>query len=418
MTVTIKLLNAADSDEVADISSIALERTLRVRHNMARSFELTAPAGNTLLTATYGDDLPNLRRGVRKIVVWEDGDVIFHGRVFLAERTGDGTENLVKVTAFDPWMELGFDADDRAGRPVRDTTGNFITPDFGDDPISGPELAQQILQTSEGTDAEGGAHPGEGPLPIDLVSGDFDAYPDAVDLNPTRLMSWPILCGDFLTELVATGAVDIRMRPLDPADALDPLHMVELSAKSVIGVDRHASVHFDYWTGSHNAAQCRHVEDFSTINNKLYDYLGPPLTGGERFPAGNITPTLADSILTGLGDRINDSRERYGVFMQIRIVDTDSQDVLADANRPLFKQAWAAEQSYRVEPRDMLFITPTPGSFDAPGDFDIGDLITVNVGSDFGLAIAETQRVYGYDKTWSRENVTQLAELLVSADPA
>lgn len=420
MSLVIEIQDLA-SNTLADISELALERKLAVRHNMARSFEITdAPAGDSLFTTMAGDGYPNLHRGIRKLVVWEDGDVIFHGRIWIVERTGDGKDNLVKITAFDPWMELGFDSDERAGRPVRDVTGNFITPDFGADPISGPDLIQQILTNSQQTGDESDPTPGEGPLPIDITSGDFDiTVPPAVDLNPTRIMSWPMLCGDFLTELVNTGVVDIRMRPLDPADALDPYHMVELSAQSVIGTDRHSSVHFDYWTGSRNASGARHVEDFSTINNKLYDYLGPPTANGERFPAGNITPTLADDVITGLGDRIDDSRDLYGTFMQIRIVDTDSEDPLADANRPLFLAGWGAEQSYRVEPRDMLFITPAPGAaalYDAPADFDVGDLITVNVGSAFGLSLAATQRVYGYDKTWSRENVAQLAELLVSAD--
>lgn len=433
MSLVVKLytlgLDPSDdnSTALADISDIAMECKFLPRHNMAHGFEIRGvPAGDSRLTDTTQafDEGPNLRKGDRKLVVWEDGDVIFHGRVWIVERTGDGTQNLVTITAFNPWMELGFESDDRAGRPVRDADGNFITPDFGDVAVSGPQLVLDVLTNSLGTDDESGPSPGEGPLPIHLDSDNFDVdVPPNVDLNPTRIMSWPMQVGDFLTDLVNTGVVDIRMVPIDPDDppaGASPYAMVEVHSGPDLGTDRHSSVHFDYWTGAHNAIECRHVEDFSTINNKLYDYLGPPISTGERFPAGNITPSLADDIVVGLADRISASRARYGTFMQIRITDTDSEDPLATVARPLLKYAWGAEQGYRIEPRDTLFITPAPGGalYDAPSDFDVGDLITVNVGSDFGLPLAATQRVYGYDKTWSPERVVTLGQLLTSADPS
>lgn len=411
MTVSIKLYDL-QSNLLADLSPIAFERTLRVRHNMPRSFTFRARAGDALLA--------DLRRGATKIVVKEDSDVLFHGRAWIVERTGDGTDNWATITAFDPWMELGFDADDRAGRPVRalKAAGGFINPTFnGGAEVSGPDLIYQVLTNSQQTGDESDATPGEGPLPILVDVDNFDIdVPPALDLNPTHIMSWPILIGDFVTQLVDTGVVDVRMRPLDIGESGDDFHMVEIEARSKIGTDRHATVHFDYWTGSKNATECRHVEDFSTVCNKLYDYLGPPSSAGERFPAGNITPTLASPTLS---DAIDASRDLYGVFMQIRLADTSSDD--PDAARPLFEALWSAEQAYRVEPRDMLFLAPAAGAkglFTAPQDFDVGDLVAVNVGGEFGLTLAETQRVYGYDKTWDDLGVAQLSSLLVSADPA
>lgn len=422
MTLTVEL-HDLQSNLLADISDIAFEPRLGVRYNMPRSFQISgAPAGDSRFTATAADTFRNLEVLDRKLIVWEDGEVVFHGRIFIIQRDGDGTQNTVSISAFDPWMETGFDSDEHAGRPVRDATGNFITPDFGADPISGPQLIFDVLTNSQQTGDESDPTPGEGPLPINLDIANFDVdIPPNVDLNPTGIMSWPMSIGDFLTDLVRTGVVDIRMRPIDPAESLDPYAMVDVEAGPDLGTDRHATVHFDYWTGSHNAIACRHIEDGTKMCNKLYDLLGPPLegTGGERFE-GNITPTLADDIMPGLGDRITDSRSRYGTFMQIRVVDYTGTDPQA-ASDPLVRYAWGAEQSYRVSPRDMLFITPAPGAaalYDAPSDFDVGDRITVNVGSDFGLPLAATQRVYGYDKTWSREGVSQLAELLTSADLA
>lgn len=410
-----------DSNELADITAIALEKTLKRRASAATEFEIQAPAGHSLFTATADDGMRNLRKGNRKLVVWEDGDVIFHGRVQGVERNGDGTKNLATITAAQPLAELGYESGDRAGRPVRDETGNFIKPSFtssvpAQDEISGPDLIYQALENSK-VDADESPGPGgEGPLPILVDIDNFDLdVPPAVDLTPAEAMVWPILLGDWIQMLVASGVVDVNERPLDPADAVDPYHMVELFARSSLGTDRSSTVHFDYWTGSRNAAACRHVEDFGPINNKLYDYLGPATQrdDGAFYRAGNITPTLAGMTLAAA---IAASRALYGVFMQIRVVDTFGDSLAA---RPFYIASWNAEQGYRVEPRDLLFITPAPdaaGLFEAPADFDVFDLVAINTGAELGLALAEAQRVYGYDRAWDRNGVARTSQLITSAD--
>lgn len=417
------LLYDLASNELADISTIALEKTLTRQLNQARSFTITAPAGHTLLTTVAGDGYPNLRKGNRKLVVWEAGipNPIFHGRIHTVERNGDGTQNLVTITAFDPLMELGYDPD-RAGRPVRDSTGNFINPSFtgtGIDPttISGPDLIRQILTNSQVSGPESPGPGGEGPLPIDVSSGTFDIdVPPAVDLNCLDTMDWPVLCGDFIQQLVQSGVVDVELTPLDPATALDPYFMVMLSAVSGLGTDKSGTVHFDYFTGALNASACKHVEDWTTVNNKLYDYLGPRID--QSHWKANITPSIAPP---GLATTIAASRALYGgpgggQMMSIRVFDSIGTEF---SSRPLYIALWNAEQGYRVEPRNLLYITPNPDAkalFDALFDYDAGDLIAINTGADFGIALAETQRVYGFTKTWSRENVARVSQLLTSAD--
>src|SRR4051794_19087100 len=103
--ITAKIYDLA-TNELADISSIALEKTLKRRLNLSRSFIIQAPAGHSLLTSTAGDGYPNLRKGNRKLIVWDDGDgpgdqPIFHGRIFGVERNGNGTQNLATITGFD-----------------------------------------------------------------------------------------------------------------------------------------------------------------------------------------------------------------------------------------------------------------------------------------------------------------------------
>lgn len=421
-SLVVKLYDLA-STELADITAIAFEPSLEVdmEHCGPWQFTLTCPAGHSLLTAAAGDGYPNLRKLNRKLIVWEKGTVIFHGRVFIVDRVGDGRENLVKITAWSPWMELGFDADDRAGRPVRDATGNFINPSFtssvpGQDEISGPDLVKQVLTNSQGTDSEAGPNPGEGPLPIALT-GDFDLdVPPAVDLSPLDSMDWPVLCGDFITQLVESGVCDVYMRPVDPAEGLDSYVMVELSAVSSYGTDRSATVHFDYWTGAKNAAEAEHVESGETLCNKLYDYLGPRID--QSHWRGNITPGSP-----GVTIDPTDSRALYGgpgtdkgTFMQIRIYDSVGDE---SASRPLYLALFNAELGYRVEPRDLLYITPAKGSaalFDALHDFNVGDTVTQNVGAALGVTLAAAQRVFGFTKSWDRQFVPTVSRLMTSAD--
>lgn len=421
MSLTVKIYDL-ESNELADISTLALSRSMTKLHNQSHSFQVGALANHDEFRGIAADGDRILRKGNRKLLVWEDGEIIFHGRIFQAERKGTDRRADVTITAFNPFMELGFDSDDRAGRPVRGATvaggtydGNFIDPKFvssvdGGTAISGPDLIKQVLTNSQNTGSESDPSPGEGPLPIDLTTGTFDLdVPPAVDLSVVDTMDWPVLIGDFITQLVQTGVCDVFWRPVDPSEALDPYAMVALSAVSSWGTDRSATVHFDWWTGSHNAKECRHIEDFGTINNKLYDYLGPRI---DRLHwRSNITPGSPGTTIDPSA-----SRTKYGTFMSIRVFDSVGTE---SGSRPLYLALWNAEQGYRIEPRDLLYITPQDGSgslYTPPQDFDVGDVVGVNIGDELGLSLAETQRVYGYTKTWSREDVPSLSELLTSAD--
>lgn len=438
MGVIVAKLYDLATTELADISNVALEKTMTSVHNGARQFVIQAMANESVFTDVAGDGFPNLEAGDRKLLVWEDGTIIFHGRIFNVERNGDGTSNRVTITAFDPFMELGFDPD-KAGRPVRGSTvqptagtpfgnydGNFISPLFASSVgaqvgVSGPDLIYQILTNSQNTGVETDPTPGEGPLPIDLTTGTFDlTVPPAVDLSALEVVTWPKMCGDFITMLTSTGTCDFFMRPVDPTEGLDSYAMVALSAVSRWGTDKSASVNFDYFTGDYNAGAVRYSQDFSTVCNKLYDLLGPAINASSTRWKADLTPTLAG---VSLAAAITASRTRYGgpamvpgQFMQIREYDIAGT---GSGSMVLNLALWTAEQTYRVNPRDLLYITPrsdTAGVFTAPQDFDTGDTIAINVGADFGLALADTQVVFGYVKTWSREGVASLSELVTSAD--
>ena len=422
--ITAKLYDL-QSTELADISDIALEKNVRRLLDGPRVFTIESIAARSEFTdVVAADGLPNLAIGCRKLVVWEDGITppIFHGRVSSVERSGSGgVATPITIVASQPdATDWGYSADNRAGRVVRDATGNFISPSFnGDGAISGPDLIQQAHRYSQGPDNESGANPGEGPLPIDCTSGDFDIdVPPAVDLSCVDKMDWPVMLGDFVQQLVRTGVVDYDLIPLEPGTGrnldgdLDDYIMVELTAKSHIGTDRSATVHFDYLTGDHNAGALRHVQDFATICNKLYTYLGPRID--QNHWRGNITPGSPGTTVDPSA-----SRTLYGgQFIWIREFDTIGNENTA---RPLYLALWNAEQGMRVFPRDMLFVTPNPDSkaeFDALDDYDAGDDVAINAGTGFGISLADSQRCYGFTKTWDRQGVSRVSELLTSADAA
>lgn len=417
--LTIKIYDLS-TNELADISAIALERSYEPAHNSGRTFTIQAPAAHALLTDVADDDFPNLWEFNRKIIVWEDYNPtqpLIHGRIDTIEWNGDGDENLVTITVLSPMLtDLGYDADDRAGRPVRDETGNFINPTFtgtGSDPtkVSGPDLVQQILTNSVNPDPT----MGEGQLPIVLGTFDVDV-PPAIDLNPGDSMTWPALAGDFFQQLCQSGVVDIIERPVDPTEDLDPYVMVEISAVSSAGTDKSDTVHFHYWTDDFNASACRRVAAGKTINNKPFFYLGPRIDTehwraniAPDSPGVTPDPTASRALYGGPGDN-------PGQFMSIEVFDSLGDE---SSSRPLYLALYNAELGYRLAPRYLLYVTPNPAAkalFDAPKDFDISDEVGIKTGAPFGIVLDEKERVMGYTATWSREGVKQLSELLTTAD--
>ena len=439
---------------LADISRISLEKSLTRVWNGPRACTVMAPASDPLLTATWddGDGLPILGDGGnRKLVVWEApnnnpdiDDPIFHGRIFGCERAGDENSQLVTITAFDPRVELGYETDEKAGRPVRDGTAttygdpSFLTPSFtssvpDQDGISGPDLIKQVLTYSQG-DPTANPVQGEGPLPIDLVSGDWDLdVPPALDLNPVDSADWPVMVGDFIQQLIDTNVVDFDLRPIRPgtghnlAGDLDPYIMVEASAKSKMGrnlAEGDSPVHFDYATGSFNAKAAREVTDFGTHCAHLWYELGPRLPGtnwrGDITPMGSANADLApayDASADKYG-RPFGSETTPGYDSWIRVFDSLGSE---NSSRPLYEALYRYEIQLRLEPRRLLYITPCDGAkalFQAPQDFDAGDVVQITTGAPFGKTLDEQQRVYGYTKTWTRENIASLGELLTSPDVA
>jgi len=431
---------------LADISGITLEKSMPRLANGPRAFTVVAPANDPLLTALWeeGDGEPILGDGgTRKLVVWENSDPetddpIFHGRIFGCKRDSDENASLVTITAFDPWVELGFEADDRGGRILRDSSPatrgdqSFLTLNFessveGQSEISGPDLIRQALTYCQG-DPTTDPIQGAGPLPIDIYSGEWDLeVPPAIDLDPRDTLDFPIMIGDFIAGLIDTNVVDFDLRPIrpgtgrNPAGDLDDYIMVEASAKSKLGVDRTGDVYFDHLTGSFNAKGAVEDTDYAKQNSHLWYELGPRLAN-EKWRAvlqPHDQPLHADllPLIDAAAAYFGGPNDPPGYNEFIRVFDSLGTE---SSSRPLYEALYRYEILQRLYPRKLLYITPCDGAkalFTAPQDFDAFDLIEINVGADFGKTItAEAQRCYGYTKTWTRENVASLGQLLTSVD--
>jgi len=204
------------------------------------------------------------------------------------------------------------------------------------------------------------------------------------------------------------------------------------------GTDRSGSVVFEYGTGALNVRALRWNQDMTNITNKLWYYGGPRIEtaadpagdqhwcfnvqGDDPCFNGGICPSpdaaSMESAYTSIDACRTSSRSTYGVRMDIQIFDAASDNCVGpggiDPGRDLYRWLWLAESWARCNPRDLIHITPTRGT--AIGDFDIGDLVGVTIGSGVCGGISGAQRVYQYTISWDADGPFELSELQTSSD--
>lgn len=394
---------------IMDLTGIASDARGAYRLNRPAVWTIKLPADNESLAAIQSDGLPALRAGARTLQVYRRNRAdtettrIFSGIIWRVGRVGGEDEATIQVTAVDPmiWWQ---------SRPVRDDTGNFSDPTFAS-PISGAEIIKAAVDNSTTF---------EGTLQLNTASGTFDTtIPPAVDLA-AALSSWPITIGDLATLLTDTGMVDIWIEPSLATNRLGFLHVVnqmtdDLWSGPFDATPPTGDVHFDYATGDHSLQELKHSEDMSTLCNRLWYYLGPKLD--PEHWRGNITgddPGLPDPPQSTLDTLISDSRDLYGVFMDVQVYDDRGTE--NDA-RPLFQRLWQTETLLRVKPRELVEAVPVPNAEFVPfEDYFLGSIVDINAGARFGYSFSASQRVYGFDVNPDDENVERVGNLIASAD--
>jgi len=402
-------LRYRDGTVIADIASIASDKRITRRLNRPAKLEFNVPSDNALVNTIGADGHPYLAAGYRQISVVLDGPgLYFHGIVWILEDEGDEDISRTKVTCYDPMVVWNH-------RPARDgvasgDAGDFSDPTFIQRNETGPQIMEEILVQSENTVdvLDNDPNGAEGPLFIDLAASTFAGGGADLSGAPTN---FPMSIGEIATLLTNSGELDIYIAPLIHVPGGGTLsNMATVHCyNGNFGTDLSGSVNFDYATGDFNARHFKRSDSMEQISTKVFYYLGPRLdiqhwrssvTGELLLPANPALETL-----------VNDGRTELGVFMDLEFYDNQGSEASA---RPLYVTLWMLESMLRAKPREMLYVTPVRGI--GPGLFDIGDVITVNIGSKARRTTSGEQRIYGFTVTIDDDGVEELDEFMCSPD--
>lgn len=391
-----------------------------------------------MINEIQDDGRPLICAGYRQIsVTLESMGLCFHGLVWNIEEDGDEDMVYSQVTCYDPMMHW-------RTRPARDDTnsytglaGNFSDPSFLARNQFGGLIMYEILTASEGmTDYSRIPELAEGQLCIDLGLSTYEVGGADLSGAPTN---WPMTIAEIASLLTNTGELDLILTPVIGTIGNEGLmNMAVLDTYTSYGTDRTGSVHFDFATGDFNARLYRRSENMDTVINKNFYMLGPRLdqqhwrgnvTGDHpdlpNPPGGDVNP-YPNANTGDLGDLIWNSRTEMGVFMQIGVYDNFGSGSGGSESSvyPLFIRQWQVESLLRATPRNMVYITPVragttlPGGGDVfgPGTFDIGDLVTVNIGNKARVMESGVQRIYQYTVDIDDDGVEALGEFVTSPD--
>lgn len=414
------IVRMRDGTSLGDIAGIAMDK--RIKRRLNRPAECTFRVPSYMVNTIESDGRPTLCAGYRQVSVTLDGaGLFFHGIVWNIEDEGDEDMVYSRVTCYDPMIVWRF-------RPARDAVdsysgdaGNFSDPSFIYRNVTGPQMMEEILEASENPALIPGE--AEGQLFIDLANSTYAVGGADLSGAPTN---WPMTIAEIATLLTNTGELDIVIEPIIGGVGLQGFqNMAEVHCfNGNYGTDRSATVNFDYATGDFNARLMRRSDDMNTFISKNFYFLGPRLdqqhwranvTGDHpdlpNPPGGDVNPYVPGA--SPLGDLIQAGRDDIGVFMSIGIYDNFGSEAAA---YPLFLRQWQVESYLRAKPREMVYITPVRGGTFGVGDFDIGDLITVNIGNKARIASSGVQRIYGYTVEIDDDAVEALGEFEASPD--
>lgn len=360
--------------------------------------------------------------------------IVHHGRVLLCETdTGEDTGYTV-YNSTDP-MELW------QWRPVRADDGDFSKPtgsgatdgtDIFATYLYGTQIMEAVLKNTEG-DSTAQGNPllsppttAEGPTFLDF--GTFAA--GSVELTGAPV-DWPMTLGELSALLISSGELDLVITPTDPGGGI--MGTID-GYNGNFGTDLSASVVFQYGTGAFNVRRLRWNQNMTNMCNKLWYYGGPRVATaadpagdqhwcfnvqgddpGLAYPPGGELSPPASSTDNQLGVLRVDSRNDYGVRMEIQIFDAyDECAGVGTVGRDLFRRMWQQESWLRAQPRTIIHVTPTRET--EIGTFDIGDLVGVEAVAAVRGGFSGAQRVYEYTVSWDADGVLELSELQTSAD--
>lgn len=422
---------------VLDITTIAMNKTVKRRLNRPAMATFRIPS--YMVSEIVADGRPALCSGFRTLTVsFPETGLYFHGIIWTIEEDGDEDMVYSQVTAYDPMILWRY-------RPARDNVdsysgraGNYSDPSFLARNLYGGLIMQEILSASEGVDRND-PNPAieEGRLFLDLEQSTFEEGGADLSGAPTN---WPMTIADIASLLTNTGELDIYIEPYLEIVGEEDFYAADLGIVHTYtgdyGADRTDTVHFDYGTGDYNARLYRRSEDMTTVANKLWYYLGPRLD--QQHWRSNITRDHPELISfpswPELYTEIAVSRAFLGTMMKIGIYDnfgsgagtgnSEQGEGGESSFYPLFLRQWMVESLLSLYPRKMVYITPVRSPAELPGggdvftvgDFDIGDLVTINIGNKARVTESGAQRIYSLTVEVDDDGVAALGELETTPD--
>lgn len=340
-----------------------------------------------------------------------DGNIQVNGIVWFVDHDGDERSMYTEALVVDPmiWWRYRF---------ARDLDGDLSLPHFMTDFESGAQIIPNILRHSIIWDSQ---------LGLDVDSGSYET--GGVDISGAPV-EWPMMCGDIASLAIDTGTTDCVIHPVDDNDGYPPHVMGVLSTyNGLYGANIAGAADFRYaFESDNNVSRMKRTFDMNSICNSLWYWYAPKVSiqryrGNTTFPAGGAVAQLPpdeDNIpLAGptafqaaLNAAILDSRAAMGKFMDQRTYDTSLDFRLPDLKK-LYNPLWETESLLRLNPRELITFSPMRGI--AP-TFDIGNIISVSAGEDFGGGFAANQRVYEYSVEQQAHQPCSIVDVTTSAD--
>lgn len=319
--------------------------------------------------------------GVDELTLTEGG-TIFTGYVHYPQYTGEAASAYAEVTAYDHLIHL-------ADRMVKTAAGNLITPTTT--ATTAPGILAAYINNTISFD----------PGPYALAVGTVAA--GGVDVDIGELMQFPMDLEQLRALLVGTGQMDVF---LSPGSGSSTVNLTNGEG----GTDLSGSVSYQYATGTNNAAVGTLTVDMAQVINALW-YLLAPRISKTRYK-GSITPTaphVGGSWPPALLADIALSRGLYNYRQEIQTKD----EVGANTIRPYYEARWASEAALRAFPRHFYTVKPNRSVFPA---FRPGDFINVAAGSVLNGGFSETQCVYEFEVVTDADGISQVTDILTSAD--
>jgi len=404
-----------------DVSDVSITGSVTRRLNRPAQAQITIPMD-------YAIGGPGSR-----LKIYFNGSLFFHGMVMDCETDSGEDIGYTVYNAMDP-MELW------SWRPARDgpdssDPGDFSNPQMfsGIDytPYGGDILRNMLEQSVDDSDPA----LGEGPLFLDF--GTFES--SGVEFSGAPV-DWPMTIAEVTNLMISTGELDVVITPTDPGGGV--MGTVD-SYNGDYGTDRSGSVTLSYGMGDYSIRRVRWNQDMTNICNKLWYYAGPRIEtaadpagdqhwcfnvqGDDPCFNGGVCPSpdaaAMETAYTAVSacrgtDSETGSRGTYGVRMEVQIFDAASENCVGqggiDPGRDLYRWLWLAESWARCNPRELIHVTPIRGY--PIGNFDIGDLITVQATSAVRGGFSGAQRIYQYTVSWTEDGPCEISELQTSSD--